>query len=183
MTKKLNPLDVLRTVKMFVEQYNDALVMLDDLEEERDELQARVEELKEDLNARVDELEEDIEGLEHERDTLRDIARDLDKRLSAAMRDNADGMRVATYNALHSLKTTLDDLIGIDDNGFQTVLDAAAYVVETLQQPLDNVYEKLESGIQFQFRNFGRVNIVLMGGKTLRIEPATLTNAATVWIE
>lgn len=165
MTKELNPIDVLKNVETLVEQYDalqeerdDALDQVEELEEERDELQERVNDLKE----RVKELQEEHNAL------------------CAAMRA---AMCVATYNALHSLKTTLDDLIGIDDNCFQTVLDAAAYTIVSLDEPLDNVYEKLESAIQFQFRNFGRVNIVLMGGKTLRIEPATLTNAATVWIE
>lgn len=113
MTKELNPLDVLKTVETLVEQYDalqeerdDALDQINELEDERDELQERVDELEEER----DELKERVEGLKLVRDTLRAIASDLGTLLSAAMRDNADGMRVETYQALRTLKTTLDDL-------------------------------------------------------------------------
>ena len=172
MTKNLNPIDVLKNVETLVEQY-------DALQEERDDALDQVNELEEER----DELEQERDELEQERDDLKERVKELQEEHNALCAAMRAAMSVATYNALHSLKTTLDDLIGIDDNSFQTVLDAAAYTIVSIDEPLDNVYEKLESGIQFQFRNFGRVNIVLMGGKTLRIEPATLTNAATVWIE
>lgn len=113
MTKELNPIDVLKTVETLVERY-------DALQEERDELQERVDEQEnnlDDLQERVDELEEErdelqerVEGLKLVRDTLRAIASDLGTLLSAAMRDNADGMRFETCQALRTLKTTLDDL-------------------------------------------------------------------------
>ena len=113
MTKELNPIDVLRTVENLVERY-------DALQEERDELKERAEEQEnnlDDLQERVDELEEErdelkerVEGLKLVRDTLRAIASDLGTLLSAAMSDNADGMSVETFQALRTLKTTLDDL-------------------------------------------------------------------------